>query len=87
MFDLCYISCDTELFAELSFSEKSGTEASEVDLYEPVPQNDELQRGQKLTFGQLEVFNNNNSYFWSHDFQPIRCIEMCALNSTQVCIK
>ena len=47
------IFCITELFAELVFSEKSGTQGDEVDLYEVVPQNDELQR---VTFGQLKVF-------------------------------
>ena len=51
--------CDTELFAELSFSETSGTEAIAVDLYKAVSQNNELQRGEKLTFSQLEVFSSN----------------------------
>ena len=56
MSDQCYLFCITELFAELVFSEQSGTQGDEVDLYEVVPRNGEVQRERKISFGQLEVF-------------------------------
>ena len=44
-----------ELFAELVFSESSGNDGDDVDLYEVVRRNVELQREEKASFGQLEV--------------------------------
>ena len=44
-----------ELFAELVFSESSGNDRDDVDLYEVVRRNAELQREEKASFGQLEV--------------------------------
>ena len=57
MYDQCFLFCITELFAEVIFSEQL-TSGSEVDLYEVVPENDELQRERKVSFGQLEVYKS-----------------------------
>ena len=54
VFDLCYPFA-LQMFAELVLSEQSGTQGDEVDLYEVVPRNEELQREQNISFGQLEV--------------------------------
>ena len=43
-----------ELFAELVFSESSGNDGDDVDLYEVVRRNVELQK-EKVSFGQLEI--------------------------------
>ena len=43
------------MFAELSFSLKKIDVDDDINLYKPVAANEELQRNEKLTFGQLEV--------------------------------
>ena len=44
-----------DMFAELSFSLKKIDVNDDINLYKPVAANEELQRNEKLTFGQLEV--------------------------------